>query len=622
LRYACAQQRMASNARPPRAPHARPASAVLACLRQGLRFPVVTWVAVLLGLAMTMPSAGAGLLLDDHLHAAFIRQHLAQGSGRWWDLFDICCRQGTPTVAERIGLGMLPWWTHPQLKIALFRPLSVATQYLDYVLWPNTPLLMHLHNMAWYALIIALVGALYRRLMTGGAAALGTLLYAIDESHAEGAAWIASRNTLMSAAFALAAVLAYARWRGDGWRPGLWAAPLAILLGLASGEGAIAAWAFLLPYALWIDRGPTIRRALSLAPLAAVTLGWQLVYRKLGYGVHGSGWYRDPFDGLWFFVRHRVPDVLPSVLREQFLAPTAAARSLPFLASPLSLWVLWAVCALSLPVWFRMLVRRREIAFWTCALFAAALPICAIGMSPRLLFLSSVASLALIAELLVELWTIARVAVTPASTHASSTFVNPAGKALRATALGLTAVWLSVHGPLALALAPRAYRSMVEYDHLFEMSAERLPAFDRTHVDTMFVLNTPNYFVTSLSPAYARAHPWPAHVFILGATVTSFRISRPDVYTIRLTPKDGYLVEPLSQLVRAPEVPFERGQLIGVGPLLARVDELTPDGRPASVSFRSYWLDASNVLWVACYDGRYHSIELPAVGASFEVPGA
>ncbi|HEX7478675.1 MAG TPA: hypothetical protein VF331_12770 [Polyangiales bacterium] len=163
-------------------------------------------------LVATLPSVGSGLLLDDHVHAAYIQNHLHSGGSRWWDLFDVCCREGSLSVAQRIEVGLLPWWTHPQLSMTLLRPLSVATQYLDYVLWPNTLALMHLHNMAWYALLVVLVGVLYRRIMSGsGVAALAVLLYAVDEAHAEGTAWIATRNTLMTACFAVTALIAHDR---------------------------------------------------------------------------------------------------------------------------------------------------------------------------------------------------------------------------------------------------------------------------------------------------------------------------------------------------------------------------------------------------------------------------
>jgi hypothetical protein len=576
-------------------------------IRLGLR--KVTWIAVLLGLAVTIPSAGAGLLVDDHVHAAFILQHLAQGHAGWWDLFDACCRKGTPSVSERIALGVLPWWTDPQLSMALFRPLSVATQYLDYLLWPGAPVLMHVHNMAWYAAIVALVGAFYRRMMSGGIAAFAVLMYAVAPSHAEGTAWIASRNTLMSAAFALAALVSYDRLRRDAWRPGAWVAPLALLLGLASGEGAIAAWAYLVPYALWIDRGPARKRALSLAPMATVTSVWCILYSKLGYGVHGSGWYRDPFDDPRFFLMRRVPDALPSILREELLPGATALRALPFLFSTPWVWITLAICGLTLPIWLLMLVRRRQIAFWSFALFASALPICAIGATPRLFFLSSVASFALIAELLGQLWTLAR---APALRG---------GWPLRAAALLLAGAWLVVHGPLALALAPRAYRGNVDYEGLFTTSAERLPAFDRARVDTLFVLNTPNYLITAASPAYAVTRPWPPKLYILGATFAPLRIARPDAFTVRLTPMGGYMLDPVSQFVRAPEVPFSCGQTMVIGPLTARVEEVTSDGRPAAMSFQSEQLAGSNQLWVAWYGDRYHAIHLPRVGTDVEIPG-
>jgi hypothetical protein len=107
----------------------------------------------------------------------------------------------------------------------------------------------------------------------------------------------------------------------------------------------------------------------------------------------------------------------------------------------------------------------------------------------------------------------------------------------------------------------------------------------------------------------------------LGATFAPIRIARPDAFTVQLTPLGGYLLEPVSQFVRAPEVPFLRGQTMVVGPLTARVEEVTPDGRPATMSFRSEQLAGSNQLWVAWYGDRYHVIPLPKVGTDIDIPG-
>jgi len=38
-------------------------------------------------------------------------------------------------------------------KLSFWRPLSAATHWIDYHLWPTSPALMRLHNAAWFARI-------------------------------------------------------------------------------------------------------------------------------------------------------------------------------------------------------------------------------------------------------------------------------------------------------------------------------------------------------------------------------------------------------------------------------------------------------------------------------------
>ena len=43
--------------------------------------------------------------------------------------------------------GFIPWWASDQIRTNFFRPLSSLTLALDFSLWPDTPLLMHVHSL-------------------------------------------------------------------------------------------------------------------------------------------------------------------------------------------------------------------------------------------------------------------------------------------------------------------------------------------------------------------------------------------------------------------------------------------------------------------------------------------
>ena len=86
-------------------------------------------------------------------------------------------------------------------------------------------------------------------------------------------------------------LVAWIRWRVDGWAPGLWLAPLGVVVGLASSETALG----VLPYAAafeWVTRRPGWRGAIG--GVGALFVGYTALHTALGFGVEGSALYLDP----------------------------------------------------------------------------------------------------------------------------------------------------------------------------------------------------------------------------------------------------------------------------------------------------------------------------------------
>jgi len=116
--------------------------------------------------------------------------------------------------------GLLPWWSDLEIKGAFWRPLSSATHWLDYLLWPEWPALMHAQSVAWYALLAAAVGVLYGGSWGDGGRGLAAVLYVIDDAHGMPVGFLSNRNAILAALLGVLALLAHMRWRHDGWRPG------------------------------------------------------------------------------------------------------------------------------------------------------------------------------------------------------------------------------------------------------------------------------------------------------------------------------------------------------------------------------------------------------------------
>ena len=174
----------------------------------------------ILAMLLALPSLWIGFGLDDWNQREFLLENhdLASLPKVMMELFVFL--DGDPQRTQGLmDVGILPWWALDTVHVAFWRPLSAFTHWLDHVLWPGTPWLMHLHSLLWFGLVIVLVTLLYQRLMGATlTAGLAALLYAVDDAHGFAVAWIANRNILLATCFGALTLLAYDRWRRGGWR--------------------------------------------------------------------------------------------------------------------------------------------------------------------------------------------------------------------------------------------------------------------------------------------------------------------------------------------------------------------------------------------------------------------
>jgi len=217
-----------------------------------------------IAVTLLLPSLGVGFQLDDH----FLRLALADPpiDPHWSrtpvDLFAFFKDESLVRYARETGAA--PWWTPDNFRLAFSRPLSGVTHWLDFRCWGDRPSLMHAHSLAWFGACIVVATVLYRRLLPPPVAGLAALFFALDDTHGTPAVWIANRNAMVAALFALLALAAHDRWRRQGWRPGAALAPALLLAALLGGEVAVAAGGYLLGYALFMEEGSWRRRMLSL----------------------------------------------------------------------------------------------------------------------------------------------------------------------------------------------------------------------------------------------------------------------------------------------------------------------------------------------------------------------
>jgi len=561
------------------------------------------WVAVALGVAVMLPSLWTGWVADDDIHRLLLREHPSfRGlDARPLDLFRFAT--GDPArFRELVEEGMFPWWAEPGALLAFFRPLASLSHWVDAKVWPESAWSMHLHNLAWYAALLALVWPLLLRFSSSRAAAsVALLLYAVDDAHAPAVGWIANRNMLMAVALAVPVVLLHDDYR-TRWDPkrailahGLFA------LALFAGEGAYAALAFLVAYALLLDRGPPKARVLSLTGYVAIGLGFRVAAAFEGYGVFGSGLYFDPVrDPLGF--TSTALSRLPALLLGLFAFPTADLWEVyPLFKSWLRPVVLVVGSALLLwlaSAFHRELSTSRNARFWAVSCVLASIPLCAAFPHDRLSIAPGIAAMGLMGELF-SVW---RQRVQPRAA---------------------IALLFAVHFLLAPVLAPLRSADVGRLATLLQAQNETVPKGSDVRAQTLLLLNPPLDPFGAYFSAFreARREARPKRVYWFATGVDSIRVTGVDERTLTLRPSLGFLSSSSQLMLRDPARRFERDQEIVLEACSIRVEEVTHDGRPQQIRVRfERPLDHPSFSWMKWGGHGYTSFVPPAPGQSIELP--
>ncbi len=572
----------------------------------------MVWLAIILGVVLTLPTLTGGLYFDDHIlkfavqgHPSF--PHIAVSP---LDLFSFM-KAGQQDYLELIDRFAGIWGTTDDFQIAFLRPLSSLTHAVDFWLWPDEPWIMHLENVLWYGALVYLVAILYRRVLgPSWVAGLAVVLYAVDDAHGIAVGWISNRNALIAGALGVLCLLAHDRWRRDGWRLGVWLSPLLLVFALMAGESAVSACAYLAAYALFLDRASWRRRATSLVGYVLVVVGWRIVYSGLGYGVAGTDLYVDPArEPLTFLLA--LLERLPVLLLGQFALPPSELWILVsdegrLLLTGLGVVVVAVILILTLP----MLKRSAEMRFFGLGALLATVPICAAYPFDRLLIFVGIGAMALVAGFLTDL---------------VEGDARPRSKVWKMGAYSLGIAWLVIHVVVAPVLLPGRALLPTALDRTMGEVSATLPNDEAWSQQTLVVVNTPDvglsFYIMGRKASYQE--PLPAYVRFLSITDAEVIVERIDDFTLALRWPEGLLARPMDRFFRGKRFPFAVGDSFLLTGFVARVTEVTDDGRPAGArfEFRAPLEDAS-FRWVSWNGRGYAPFVLPKVGETLVLPPA
>lgn len=572
--------------------------------------PSSTRVITAIGLVLVLPSLSQRFVLDDYLLGLFQRrQAVIEGLGTRSPIDFFTFTTGVVSANHAMmdqGI-LLPWWTDPRHLNAFFRPLSSLSHWADFSWWPQSPLLMHAHSIAWYAALLLVVAWLYRGLSSAPwLCGLAFLLFAVDDAHGATLGWLANRNAIIAATFAFLGLGFHHKSRSQGWRAGAYLGPFSVAVALLAGESALAAFVYLFAYALCIERGSYVARFRSLWGYALVGIAWFCVYRTGPFGSIGSGAYHDPVREPVAFIK-ALSYNLPVLLAAQFTVPIAdmAFWALPEIRIAIfafSVLALWVICQVAWP-----LLRRDRISrFWATSTLLAGVPIAASLPGERLLLLMGVGASALMAQIIASLY----------EEHRSGSSFN-----LWRTAI--LNVLVQLHLVLAPVLLPIRSHSMDLLGALINRANRTVPASEAIRDKTVVIINTPfDAMVSYLQVMREYSHQSrPAHLYWLSTASSSLEVTRVAHRTLRITPRKGFVYSPPERHYRSDFTSLFKGSQVRLSEMQVTIVETGSDGRPhtADFTFESP-LESDRYRFLYWSKGEFRPFAIPPIGKTTLMP--
>ncbi len=571
-------------------------------------------VVVVFGGALVAPSIGSGLAADDWFHRLVLTGSNAVGGVHHRPLDLFVFSDGNPAVGRaQQESGLIGWWADPGAALAYFRPLSAATHWLDYRLWPNAPWAMHVHSLVWFVLGLVALSRVYRRFAEPAwVAILALLLYAVDDAHGFVVSWIANRNALITLALGLPVLVLHDRGRRQGAASSRWFATALFFVALFAGESAVAVGGYLVAYAAFLEPGPWKRRAASLLPYMVAFVVWRVIYAGLGYGTHGSGLAIDPIHEPVAFI-HALAVRLPILLVAQFALPPSDLWEVFQTIAPWLPTVVYvgALVLLASIAWTLAPLMRREpaVRFWALGTLLAALPACSQVPSDRLLLYTGVGAQALVARFLAAV--LRREPWTKSSTLAS---VGTGAVA---------ALFVVLHLVIAPLWLPLRSRGPADVDSMLSLADRTLPRDPAVARKTVVLVNPPADAFAGyvMMKRAATGVVRPGRLRWLATGASDMVVERLDTRSLRVELKDGFLSLASERMQRSSGNPMLVGYTVSLSGMTVRVTKVTADLRPKEIiaTFDAPLEDPGLVFlkWTA---KGYAPFAIPAIGAHVELP--
>lgn len=565
-----------------------------------------------------------------------------------WDLFHFV--DGSDQDHARIvAYGVDPWWTHPEFRLSLLRPLPSLLRALDHSTFRDEPVPQHVHSFLWWGLMLVATGALLFEVLPPLAAACALALFSVDESQTVPVLWLSNRSALVATAFALASLWCHLRFRRGAPGPFRVASVAFFIVALTGGEYALASCGYVVCMEL-ASRHPGMSRARALMPTLALGVAFIAVSTALGYGSAHSALYTSPFSAPLDYAT-KIVTGLPVLIGEltlgipadwwSFGSPwPAALRDLLGTSSAtwdhLPSWHAWQVSfglaggllTLGLYVWLRprlSAAHAHALRWLIGGAVLGLLPVLGSFVTTRLAMPSSVGFAALFGSAVAEgLKTVAR---APALTGFRTNSNEPQAQwSQRATApvLLIAALVLWVHGYRALAESRRS-TDMFSVVARSRTAWPLTPALDDRVAGSqdlvMFAAADANDAAHMPFVRFGNGHPLLRSFRLLSGSPTAHEVTRVDANTLELRVLDDWGLQGsvVGSLTRADGDELPVGTRVAVPGMNVEVLE-TRAGQPVRMRYRfDVPLEHPSLVFVKSTTRGLQTLAPPRIGTRLKL---
>lgn len=510
---------------------------------------------------------------DDFYHQALLQtpdMALAPDDHSLFGLFTFL--DGDPIrTAKMIERGYVAWWTDLESKTKFWRPVSEVTHWIDFQLWPDSPVLMHAHSIAWFLLLLIVLSTFYKRFLAPSIAMLALLLYAIDADHGLTISWISNRNAIIATTFGLLALVFHDKWRRENVHCGRWLGPLFLIIALLSAEFAIGMGAYLLAYTLFIDDKPWANRLIAMLPYGLVTIVWRLIYNSLGYGSHASSIYFDPGSHFFEFLSmavQRFPVLLAGQLG--FFPPdifTTLHGPAALLYLLLAMTFILLIAIFAVPI----ILRNPQARFLASGMLLSIIPVCAPAPSSRVLLFVGIGAMGLIALIIAE-WLESARPVSRLKRYAKNTW------------LSIVFVTHLIIAPLLLPLV--CWAPVLLLAESINNIAYDLPLNANDKDKTLIFINPPIAHGATIIPLMReRAGLVNAKtIYLLASNTEQLQVRRIDDHSLNLSSVQGIYHPAADEVNLDANIGFEANQQRTFDGMKVYINAVTKDRRPQDIN--------------------------------------